>query len=263
MKTVIFSFDDGRLDQYEYAYSILKEYGFPATINVVSEFVSNPKRFNAFKTFDNKSLTWENLKKMYSDGNWEIACHGANHKNTIEDIAAWKKDTNIINNDWNCDVGFASPGSYICEENKREIEKLIDNKELLYIRSGKRIRREGLSYIFLTLLNRLFRNPVIFFRLNKDCIIKNESKFMLSIGITKYDSPAELIYFLNNMPNGTAVIFMFHSIAPKSLCKAAKDVWYWKAEDLNTLCKYVSEHDADYRVITTKSWVIERGNRYV
>lgn len=35
MKYVIFSFDDGRKDQYEIGYKVLKEYGFPATINVV------------------------------------------------------------------------------------------------------------------------------------------------------------------------------------------------------------------------------------
>lgn len=263
MKTVIFSFDDGRLDQYEYAFGILREYGFPATINVVSEFVSNPEKFGTFKTFGNKSLSWENLKRMNLEGKWEIACHGANHKNTVDDILKWKNDMNIMNNDWDKKVGFASPGSYLCDENKREIYNLLDNNELLYIRSGKRIRREGLGFILLTLFNRLFKNPMLFSWLNKDCIIREESKFMLSIGITKYDTPKELIFFLNNMPDETAVVFMFHSIVPKAVSKMAQDVWYWKAEDLNTLCKYIFEHNTEYRVITNKAWVIERDNSYV
>ena len=63
-RCIIFSFDDGRKDQYDVAYKILSKYDFPATINVVSEFINNEKQFflgeNAFMNYSKENSEFVN-----------------------------------------------------------------------------------------------------------------------------------------------------------------------------------------------------------
>jgi peptidoglycan/xylan/chitin deacetylase (PgdA/CDA1 family) len=69
---VAITFDDGYRDNFQYAYPILKKYGFPATIFVISGF--------AGKSFDNgkEFLTWEQMTRMSQDG-ITIGAHTKSH----------------------------------------------------------------------------------------------------------------------------------------------------------------------------------------
>lgn len=259
-KYIIFSFDDGRKDQYDVAYKLLKKYGFPATINIVSEFVNNEKQFECFKTAGNESLTWEELKEMAQDGGWEIACHGATHKNTVADIKDWLNDNHVIENGWDKNVGFASPGSLLMKDNCKDIEQLVINGELMYIRSGKQTKREGLLYALKAVLNRKIKSKKLFCNMNKDCILNIESNGILkSIGITSYNSVEEIIGLFERLRDGEAVILMFHSILYREKCQA-KDCWFWEAEKLVELCDYIKGRE-DLKVVTTKEWWYMRNVR--
>ncbi|QPG06413.1 polysaccharide deacetylase family protein [Salinimonas marina] len=50
--TIAITFDDGWLDNYEYAFPVLKQFGFPSTLYVVTDFLGQPAPF-----WPNKVLT--------------------------------------------------------------------------------------------------------------------------------------------------------------------------------------------------------------
>lgn len=66
-KTVAITFDDGYRDNYLYAYPVLKEYGLPATIFVLVNFIGK-RHF----------LTWEDIRSMEKDA-ISIGSHTLSH----------------------------------------------------------------------------------------------------------------------------------------------------------------------------------------
>lgn len=62
--TVAITFDDGWLDNYQYAFPVLKSYGFPSTLYVVTDFLGQPAPF------------WPNrVLNLLLDGNQQVDEH--------------------------------------------------------------------------------------------------------------------------------------------------------------------------------------------
>lgn len=68
-KPIVLTFDDGYLDNFQYAYPVLKNYRFPATFSVITQF-----------TDDNKPgyMNWAQLAEISKAG-MEIASHSQDH----------------------------------------------------------------------------------------------------------------------------------------------------------------------------------------
>jgi peptidoglycan/xylan/chitin deacetylase (PgdA/CDA1 family) len=74
-RPVLITFDDGNLDNYQYAYPILKKYGFVATLYMVDNYINGKDMISS-----------DQLKELIQNG-WEIGSHGRSHtKLTAEGV---------------------------------------------------------------------------------------------------------------------------------------------------------------------------------
>src|SRR5262249_41688375 len=70
---VVITFDDGWQDQYEYAFPILKQYGFTATFFVYTSAIDNGPAF----------MTWNEVRELQRAG-MTIGCHSRTHPDLTE-----------------------------------------------------------------------------------------------------------------------------------------------------------------------------------
>ena len=254
MKTVIFSFDDGRLDTYEYAYKAMKKYDIPGCVFIASGFVLDNSICKDLDIKCEYSLTPDKIIELYNHG-WEIGCHGRYHSNRLQDLADNIKDLEELGVETK-NIGFASPFSEITFDNN-PFFKHIKKGTLLYVRSGIQTRREGILYIAFSLFNSVFHLNKIYCKLNRKCIIHSPSDFYLSVGISKNNTVHEIISLVNDeMQDGDTVILNFHSILPKKHKEFGVDRWSF---DLVKFEKLLAElkTDEDITFMTIKGYTIK------
>ncbi|CAG0946117.1 Poly-beta-1,6-N-acetyl-D-glucosamine N-deacetylase [Anaerolineae bacterium] len=68
-KPIVLTFDDGYIDNYQFAFPILKKYKFVGTFHVITDFVDGRKP---------GYMTWDNLEEMAIEG-MEIGSHTLDH----------------------------------------------------------------------------------------------------------------------------------------------------------------------------------------
>jgi len=90
-KQVVLTFDDGYLDNWVYAYPILRKYKLKGTVFINPEFIdsSEAKRFNLNDALSGKCpaaslqtigfLNWQEIKEMQASGTVDIQSHGMSH----------------------------------------------------------------------------------------------------------------------------------------------------------------------------------------
>jgi peptidoglycan/xylan/chitin deacetylase (PgdA/CDA1 family) len=69
-KSVVVTIDDGYRSVYTIAFPVLREFGFPATLFVYTDFVKG-----------GLGLDWAELREMVATGLVEVACHSKTHAN--------------------------------------------------------------------------------------------------------------------------------------------------------------------------------------
>ncbi len=258
-KYVVLSFDDGRKDTYFNAAKIMESNGLVGTINVTTDFIENPQKYNSFGCSNGSSMSIDNLIELDRKG-FEIANHSNTHTNDKEDIlaanvklSAWGIDTNQI--------GFASPCSSVNAKNQKSynILELIDKRELLYLRTGVQIRKQTIFYQLLYIICYFLKSNYIFYILNKKHIfsMRKPSKILSSVGIIKNNNIEQIIYLIDKMPDDHCIILNFHSIFERYQAEYNFDKWVWDKEKFIELCKWLSNNN-NVKVINNRD-VYERG----
>lgn len=258
MKTIILSFDDARSDFYHRAFPILQKYNLTATLNVITDFIENPTKYKSFDSGDNRSMSANELLLCQKYG-IEIACHGHFHLNTKEDVLNNIKYLKAMGLQIPKGIGFASPNSEITDKNKHHngIWDIFLDGTLSYVRSGTQILREGLWYTFLSIIDRFIHSPKLWFKLNKHNILHKEllNGILPSMTIHSYTTLKQIKYMIENMPDNTAIILMFHSICNQNDDGYGKDKWYWDVKHFEELCIYINEKRHTANLMTTIDYI--------
>lgn len=252
MKRIVLSFDDSRADFYNRVFPLLRKYKFKATLNVITGFVNRPQLFPTLLPFG--AMSPSQIKECFDSG-IEIACHGDMHISDSNDLM--KNIQELRNIGINGPLGFASPFSELTYENKDEngVWQLYMNNTVSYVRSGFVVRREGLIYIALTVLNMMFHLPLLYRSLNKKAIFTTvKDKILPSATIFSYTTNKEVENFIDSIPDNASVIFMFHSVLSKEDNQYGKGKWFWDVDRFESLLKWLSNQD-NINVCTTLSLV--------
>lgn len=84
-KPVLITFDDGYMNNYEYAYPLLREFGMKGVIFVVYEALEKHNGWHNPSTEPwLKMLTWAQMKEMQDSGVVEFGSHTMRHRNLSE-----------------------------------------------------------------------------------------------------------------------------------------------------------------------------------
>jgi len=73
-KIAVITFDDGSLTFIDYAFPVLKEYGFKVTINLVGSWINSKKQV----------LSWDECRYLKSSGFVDFGCHSYNFHNSYD-----------------------------------------------------------------------------------------------------------------------------------------------------------------------------------
>ncbi|HEV2034890.1 MAG TPA: polysaccharide deacetylase family protein [Candidatus Dormibacteraeota bacterium] len=82
-RSVVITFDDGYSDNYDFAWPLLKRYGFTATIFLVSDAVGGYNHFDAGLPGDPiPMLRWDQVREMHAAG-IEFGSHTCSHPDSL------------------------------------------------------------------------------------------------------------------------------------------------------------------------------------
>ena len=231
MKYVSLTFDDGRNDNYYFAHSILRKYNMGATLFCTTGFIDGSFK----KPEDWKSagapLTIEQIKKMSEEG-WEIALHGDQHITELEDCLNSIMKIRGMGFESNT-FGFSVPNSEIPIDTFEKFKQELFPNKLKYIRCGRAIDTSKISSKLLFAAYTVAKTQKAFYIFNKKQVISLthfDASSIPSVVIRYNDDPKMILRFLENIPDNTWVVFMFHSILPKISSLYGSDPWNWSTD---------------------------------
>ena len=235
MKRIFITFDDGRKDNYENSFLILKEAGLKATFFITTGFIDGTFITDGFGK-GRAPLSLEELQAM-KDAGMEIACHGDRHITDVCDfnvafqkLQAW----GLIGEK----CSFSMPNSILDKESFLDFVEKCGSK-ITSVRGG----RDAACYTllrkasFVTL--RVSQTYPAYSFFNKPNIIKDEHRRCPwpSLVIRKEDKLSLLCRFLDNMPQDSSIVLMFHSIV-----EDPTSTWEWSLSNFKGLVGFLSEN---------------------
>ena len=237
---VCLSFDDGRGDNRCIAEKILLPMSIPATFNITTGYIDgscSPADRPSIK----EPMTIDDVRWLAEHSIFEIAMHGDEHKNTLEDImkcrnklATW---LSLKNDDT---LGFASPGTGLNIKAMSEKEKNTLFANTTYIRLSLRLKRFATLRVVSRKLARIFHIPMLYkFAYSDTMLDTHDTKMLYSVPVLKTTTPQEIRRMVTaSKTSGKAVILMFHSI-----CEGTRndDNWTWEQQRFINICRFIDE----------------------
>lgn len=240
MKYVVFTFDDGRRDNFTYAYPIMKKYGIVGTLFCTTGYIDGTWKKDDSWHSAGEAIHVAEMKKLQQNG-WELALHGDKHLTEVDDLRLASQKMA----QWgfkNRPIGFSMPNSNVEEEKLNAVIDTLLGSELLYIRAGRQIDTKSFSARALYALYTYGHIQWAYNRFNnKSLIFLNEidRKQIFSVVVRCRDNPEMIARFIEQSPDNTCVVLMLHSILPEDSRYYGTDPWNWSYARFEKFCKKI------------------------
>ncbi len=248
---IVLSFDDGRKDNLRMVEEILNPLNMKATINITTAYVDGTISAE-HAPCENAAMSVEEVIALSKNPSIELAGHGCEHQNTIEDLG---KGLSILRS-WipnRLVNGIASPNSLLSEDAVLSDRSAYEALDLSYVRIGP-----GKSYHrFRRICGKLARMThsafLYKYSIQGAQIQGTPGYVVLSVPVMKQHTLAQVKSLVSDARRqGNDLILMFHSIL-KPGEPYYEDTWSWGYEDFRGLCQWLQQED--YAVVTTQELI--------
>jgi len=264
MKTVVITFDDGRNDNYNFAFKIMSKYGLKGTIFCTTGFIDGTWQKKKDWYSAEQPLSLYQLTEMHRYG-WEIATHGDRHITKIDDTKSAISKLHKWGLSDSNGVGFSIPDSKVSKEDLKYFISNLCPLPVKYIRCGRNTNTKSIFNRFLFFFYTYLNSYFAYEKFNKPNVVSVNSynRFQIpSIVVRFKDSPKKIIKFIKKMPNDSLIVLMFHSILPNNSNYYGADPWNWENDKMEMLCceikKIVDNNEA---TVCTLSELIQKGEK--
>lgn len=248
---VSFSFDDGRIDNYNVAYPILKNYNLPATFNITTGYVEG--KFQKGRLTYSEPMNMQMVDELYRDPLIEIAGHGYWHENTIEDILKGGSELKFFLKSMGGISGFASPGTAMDMDYYHGHKKELNENGIEYVRLSLRYLSNPRIKTFIRKLSRVLPFPMLYRLAYQDTLMDSvEEGLMYSVPVLSSISVAQLKSLISyTIKQKKVCILMLHSIVEDG---KVRDNWDYEKSKFESLCHYlfVMQQQGQLEVITSQ-----------
>ena len=259
MIKIALSFDDGRMDNYVMAKEILEPLQVPATFNITVGYIKKEDKIE--KPSDHEPMTIEQLKELSSNTQFEIASHGYEHNNDINNLIRGAIELRKILGLSEIEkIGIVSPRS---EFDTSKLSTIIDNfmnNNISYLRVGKRFEKNSFIRKVVRKINRKMNIPSLYSWVYNQSNIRKDDNFLIyTAGIIKDNKLKEVKKLIDDaIKNDKSYILTMHSIL-KANEKFYDDLFTWDYYDFYKLCKYLKKLENDKKIIICKTKDIING----
>ena len=246
---IVLSFDDGRRDNLRVVEEILNPLDMKATINITTAYVDGS--INQSRTpCPNAAMSRQELETLSENANIELAGHGKEHQNTLEDLGEgirtlqeWLPNRRIN--------GIASPNSLLIEDEilgKREAYEALG---VDYVRIGPGKSYHKIRRICGVLARKTGSSWLYRYSIAGAHSAKEPGFVLLSVPVMRQHTLPQVQALVDDAARqGHDLILMFHSIL-KPDEDYYDDTWSWDYNDFAALCRNLSERE-DVTVVTTQ-----------
>lgn len=235
---VSLSFDDGRYDNLVVFQHILTPMSIPITINITTGYVDGTCPTNLFPT-SKRAVAVQDVIQLGKNPLVEIALHGDRHLNTEEDIAIGReKLINWLESPMNTVYGFASPGCGMKIECFTKSDSPLFAQQILYMRTGLRIKSISWIRILCRKIARVFHVPFLFRIAYEDTLmIDCKDRVIYSVPVMKDTTYGQVKALIDlAIKRRCALTLMFHSVVENT---EKEDNWSWERRRFLKLCEYI------------------------
>lgn len=244
MKSLIsLSFDDGRMDNYNIVYPILKKYNLPATFNITTGYILG--KIKAEDLCPEEPMTIEMVRELFADSQMEIAGHGYYHLNTFDDIKTGITELcKLLGVESLCGSGngFASPGTALNIDNYLSKQNEFAAAGIKYVRLSLRYQNLPNFKTLMRKLARVVKHPAFLYRIAYQDTLMNSicNNLIYSIPVLADGTLAQiksLIFYA--LRHAKSCVLMLHSIVPDG---QVRDNWDFEVSKFERLCAFLAEY---------------------